>query len=696
MTTPDGRAIRFRGELGRGGEGVVYEIEGRSDIVGKTYLRPITPLQTAKIEAMVRARNADLEAFAAWPLEPLKEGGVIRGFLMPRIPPSFKPIHSLYGPASRAAEFPGATWAFLIHVARNLCQVFASLHGLGHVIGDVNHDNIRVNSKGLIRLIDCDSFQIVENGQRFRCTVGTSTHTPPELQSRPLNTVDRTPVHDAFGLAVVLFQLLFMGRHPFAGRYRGPGEMPLEQAIAEYRFAYGPAAATRQMEPPPNTVGLDLVTPTLANMFRRAFEKGPTELRPRPDEWLRAVEELQGGLNQCGHKSTHIYLSTMRRCPWCEIDERAKTNVFPFPPPVTSEVTSFSIETVIGRLTTVSTPLAIPPVPQPSAYPAAQPREIAAAISTWNEARRLAAERSTAAALVHAAALTRFLTHKAVGEKLLMAVKYACGAGAISFCCPPFAFVGRLLMENPNAGLLLAALVGGAFVVGMYLDNKRPPVPISVAQVPTPLVLEQTRAALIHAESVYAELLRRYATLKGAADLSAAIKRASEKVNQHKELHAERLRRLAVIEKAARARQLDTFLTKHRIESASIDNIGPGRKATLRSYGIETAADISAQAVGIIHGFGPALTGELLWWRSQVESQFHFDPGQAVSTTDMAKLDAELAKIRAVLERDIVKSLGEAERIRKSNDDQISPLMDEMVCAAVALAKARAAAQGIQ
>jgi hypothetical protein len=62
----------------------------------------------------------------------------------------------------------------------------------------------------------------------------------------------------------------------------------------------------------------------------------------------------------------------------------------------------------------------------------------------------------------------------------------------------------------------------------------------------------------------------------------------------------------------------------------------------------------------------------------------------------MAKLDAELAKIRAVLERDIVKSLGEAERIRKSNDDQISPLMDEMVCAAVALAKARAAAQGIQ
>jgi DNA-binding helix-hairpin-helix protein with protein kinase domain len=29
-----------------------------------------------------------------------------------------------------------------------------------------------------------------------------------------------------------------MGRHPFAGRYLGLGEMPIERAIAECRFAY--------------------------------------------------------------------------------------------------------------------------------------------------------------------------------------------------------------------------------------------------------------------------------------------------------------------------------------------------------------------------------------------------------------------------------------------------------------------------
>lgn len=45
--------------------------------------------------------------------------------------------------------------------------------------------------------------------------------------------------------------MLFMGRHPFAGRYLGSGEMPIPRAIKECRFAYGARRTAVQMEKPP-------------------------------------------------------------------------------------------------------------------------------------------------------------------------------------------------------------------------------------------------------------------------------------------------------------------------------------------------------------------------------------------------------------------------------------------------------------
>lgn len=51
----------------------------------------------------------------------------------------------------------------------------------------------------------------------FHCDVGVPLWTPPELQGRDFRGLTRTKNHDRFGLAVLMFQLLFMGRHPFAG-----------------------------------------------------------------------------------------------------------------------------------------------------------------------------------------------------------------------------------------------------------------------------------------------------------------------------------------------------------------------------------------------------------------------------------------------------------------------------------------------
>ena len=186
---------------------------------------------------MIQAKSADLLSFAAWPLDLVMVAGQVKGIVIPLVA-KHKEIHHLYGPAHRKLDFPDADWAFLIRAARNTAAAMDTIHGSGNVVGDVNQSGILVSPRATVRMIDCDSFQISANGQLFKCDVGVAHFTPPELQGMAFKGLERTQNHDRFGLAVVIFHLLFMGRHPFSGRFHGTGDMPIERAIQQGRFAF--------------------------------------------------------------------------------------------------------------------------------------------------------------------------------------------------------------------------------------------------------------------------------------------------------------------------------------------------------------------------------------------------------------------------------------------------------------------------
>src|SRR5262249_29180802 len=150
-------------------------------------------------------------------------------------------------------------------------RAVAAVHNHGLVIGDLNPKNILVTKKATVYLLDCDSFQVMANGKTYRCETGFPEYTPPELQGLTLKEVDRGPQHDYFGLAILIFQLLFIGRHPFSGRFLGRGEMPLERAIRELRFAYGDEAQVSQMQPPPGALTWNALPGSLMGLFRRSF-----------------------------------------------------------------------------------------------------------------------------------------------------------------------------------------------------------------------------------------------------------------------------------------------------------------------------------------------------------------------------------------------------------------------------------------
>ncbi len=332
--SPRGNA-KLGAELGRGGEGGVFEIPACPQYVAKIYHSLPSPERVAKLEAMINRRNEQLSRFTAWPVQLIQDhaGSPIRGFVMPRIT-AHHAIHELYSPKSRRTAFPDIDFGFLVHAAMNLSRAFEHVHANNCVIGDVNFANALVSDSAMIKLIDCDSFQISDAGHKiFRCEVGESTFVPPELQGIDLGTIDRTVNHDAFGLAILIFHLLFQGRHPFAGRYHGQGEMSMERAISEGHFAYSRRARSMLMTAPPHSLRLDDLTDDLAELFERAFatKSAQNNKRPLPAEWSSALEKLARTLVRCTASSAHRYVNERSACPWCSIESGTGVVLFQDP-----------------------------------------------------------------------------------------------------------------------------------------------------------------------------------------------------------------------------------------------------------------------------------------------------------------------------------------------------------------------------
>ncbi|HEX4119507.1 MAG TPA: hypothetical protein VH619_02670 [Verrucomicrobiae bacterium] len=318
-----------------GGEGAIYEVISDQSLVAKVYHSPPNSQKAAKLEYLCRSPSVGLTIAAAWPkslLYATNGHSSVRGFLMPRV--AGKEIHRLYGPRDRQLEFPSAAWDFLIHVARNCAIAFETLHANGVVMADVNEKNLLVTKEGLVRLIDCDSYQVCNASHRFLCDVGIPLWTPPELQmqirAHGYHGLERTPSHDRFGLAVLIFQLLFMGRHPFAGVPEGQHFYEIHESIERFLFAFSPHGWNRGVKVPPHTLSLSALPEKLIRLFERAFLPGSERPNARPtgQEWALALESLYVARKTCTYDPSHRFWNGLTACPWCQISSGGGPNFF--------------------------------------------------------------------------------------------------------------------------------------------------------------------------------------------------------------------------------------------------------------------------------------------------------------------------------------------------------------------------------
>jgi DNA-binding helix-hairpin-helix protein with protein kinase domain len=328
-----GQRVRLLKPLTRaGGEGQVFEIENTSVMVAKLYHQPAEAQKATKLRYQVQSAKADLQKVTAWPTELLLDTGnpqVVRGIVMPRM--AGKEIHKLYGPSDRAVEFPAVGWDFLIHVAMNCAVVFEILHENGVVMADVNEGNLLVKEgDGRVGLIDCDSYQIGNGNGLFLCDVGIPMWTPPELQGKNFRGLVRTPNHDRFGLAVIIFRLLFMGRHPFAGIPTGREQFEIEEAIKKCLFAFSQQCWSRGVRQPPHSLSLGAIPERLRQLFEKAFLQGSIQDNARPTgrEWAQELKALLTAIKKGCIDPGHKFWNGLTSCPWCEIASAGGPNFF--------------------------------------------------------------------------------------------------------------------------------------------------------------------------------------------------------------------------------------------------------------------------------------------------------------------------------------------------------------------------------
>lgn len=639
-----GQPLELGPALGRGGEGAVHEIAGRPGFVAKVYHQPISADKALKLDNMARQAHPSLLEIAAWPVDVLRPrpDARVQGFVMPRVN-GFREIHSLYGPSHRKKAFPQADWSFLIHAARNLASAFEAIHARGHVIGDVNPGNVVVSPQALVKLIDCDSFQISAGGQLFLCDVGVPQFTAPELQGQSFHGLRRTPDHDAFGLALLCFHLLFMGRHPFAGRYRGKGDMPIERAIRECRFAFGRHAITRQMEPPPHTLPFAVLPSAVADLFERAF--APPKLaqgRPGAHDWLRALEQLSAELRACGRNSVHKYPRSSPDCPWCALEQTSGTAFFLLPERILAAdlagagLPDFDLDQVWGRIQAIA-----PPADE--AMPAPAPRTPIVPTPLPDALRQVQRNNAIKAAAIAGAALLAILAH-----------------WPLTWLWLPLAVAAWSLLRD------------GA----VHREVQR------------------RRLALFAARQELLELRAAWNQRATGRPFTVRLRALKALRDQRRDLADELQRDLQRLETDQRQIQLRAFLESCFIDAAQIPGILTTDQMALESYGIETAADVTAEGLNGVPGFGQRLgrqrTAALLAWRQDLEQRFRYDPRQGADPAAIASLRRKYAQERLRIERELLAAPDELAKMKAELLKQRAQLNIALIHQAMREAQARA------
>ena len=345
LITENGKYFYVGSKIGSGGEGTVYKIPGMPGKVVKIF-RPNVDKNKKERRMLAYSHNKipsriDGTLIAAIPEERVyTEDAKFIGFIMPMLSSPFKLQDVLRNTPDRRKYFPELDYKGMIGIAYNLAEIVDIFHNCNVLVGDMNFNNIVVNTDGTVCLIDADSFDITDTvtNERFPCSVGLSELLPPELQQGAL-AGRFSKEADEFSLAVIIFRLLMNNADPFgsAGQeFSAFGNMLSCSMITTSDLIYnGECTYNKKTEGqmiPSWAPPLEILPFNIQELFVRVFDYDSTNFwdrinkRPSAKEWMSALMEYyQMPMNHCGKNGFHWYRKDLKKCPFCSCETGVPT-----------------------------------------------------------------------------------------------------------------------------------------------------------------------------------------------------------------------------------------------------------------------------------------------------------------------------------------------------------------------------------
>ncbi len=315
--------------IGTGGEGSVFKLAKNPNILVKVYNKRALdrmPDIELKIRTMVKNKPGLLEykglTIIAWPSYVVyDENKNFIGYVMRKVQAKNQLSHVIT-PGLQKKNFPNLSWYDRLVVAINLSKVMSYLHQNSTVIGDINTSDFFVYPGFEIGLVDTDSFQVIDEKRIFNCKVFTPDYTPVEVIEQTKiasGSVQRKPDHDNYGLAILIFQIIMMGVHPFSARMKSlmgfdgnAINYNMEKQILPY------ATLNQNIRPPKSAMPFSFLPKNIQNLLISAFAKKIKGVdRPTAKQWVEGLQEVKVNIKKCKRNKSHYYPDHFSKCPIC-------------------------------------------------------------------------------------------------------------------------------------------------------------------------------------------------------------------------------------------------------------------------------------------------------------------------------------------------------------------------------------------
>ncbi len=392
-----------------------------------------------------------------------------------------------------------------------------------------------------------------------------------------------------------------------------------------------------KLSPPPNTVTPAILPPAMAAMFELAFtEKGASPNgRPTAANWVTALDSLKTQLRTCRHEAAHKYFGALANCPWCAAEGQSGVSFFIGVGVAAATSTSvgtgaFNILAVWASIRAVQSPGSVPPPVTPASH-TIKANPLPAGLRTARTWRKI--------------------RHWGAAFLLLVCVVAA-----------PKYFIGAFLV---------AAIL---YFFGNS-DSKE---------------LQDLKAAAEAARQVYVAAQTQWNAVSTDQEFQEKLDELHSIRKEYNDLANRMTADKQKLQSNAKDLQLRRYLDNFFIADHDIPGIGPTRKATLTSFGIESAADISWNRVRAIRGFGDRLTRDLLDWRRSLEAKFVFNPNQGLDPADVTALHKRYTLLKSQLETRMQAGPSQLNQIRLQIQQRRTILHDIVISASLQVAQAEA------